>query len=174
SALCGLAQDMTQLVLFRAFQGLGAGGLIVGITSVVGMLVPPRERGKYIGVMMAVMPASMIGGPLIGGFITDHLSWRWNFYVNLPLGAVALAVIWSTLHLSHDPRPASAGKVIIDWWGAAVLTVWIVALVLAITWGGTQYPWDSWRIRSLLVLAAVGLVAFLQIERKAEEPVIGL
>src|SRR5690242_16984969 len=88
SALCGLAQDMSQLVLFRAFQGLGAGGLMVGIMSVLGMLVPPRERGKYMGVMMAVMPAAMIGGPLIGGFITDHLSWRWNFYVNLPLGAL--------------------------------------------------------------------------------------
>lgn len=172
SALCGLAQDMTQLVLFRAFQGLGAGGLIVGIMSVIGMLVPPRERGKYIGVMMAVMPASMIGGPLIGGFITDHLSWRWNFYVNLPLGALALAVIWSTLHLSHESRPQ--GKVIIDWWGAGVLTTWIVALVLGITWGGTEYPWGSWQILALFGIAGVGLVTFLAIERHAREPVIGL
>ena len=172
SALCGIAQDMTQLVLFRAFQGLGAGGLIVGIMSVVGILVPPRERGKYIGVMMAVMPVAMIGGPLIGGFITDHLSWRWNFYVNLPLGAVALAVVWSTLHLSHETRPA--GKVIIDWSGAAVLSTWIVALVLGITWGGTQYPWGSWQIRSLFAVAVVGLVTFLLIERRAREPVIGL
>src|SRR5690348_7200704 len=171
SALCGVSQSMTQLVLFRAFQGLGAGGLIVGIMSVVGMLVPPRERGKYIGVMMAVMPASMIGGPLIGGFITDHLSWRWNFYVNLPLGVVALAVIWSTLHLSHEARPA--GKVIIDWWGASVLSTWIVALVLAITWGGTEYPWGSWQIRTLFTVAVVGLVTRLLIERRAQEPVIG-
>jgi len=172
SALCGLAQNMTQLVLFRAFQGLGAGGLIVGIMSVVGMLVPPRERGKYIGVMMAVMPVAMIGGPLVGGFITDHMSWRWNFYVNLPLGAVALFVIWSTLHLSHESRPQ--GKVIIDWWGAGVLTTWIVSLVLAITWGGSQYPWGSWQILTLFAVAAVGLVTFLLIERGAEEPVIGL
>lgn len=172
SALCGLAQGMTELVLFRAFQGIGAGGLIVGIMSVIGMLVPPRERGKYIGVMMAVMPASMIGGPLIGGFITDHLSWRWNFYVNLPLGAVALAVIWSTLHLSHETRPK--GKVIIDWWGAGVLTTWIVALVLGITWGGTEYPWGSWQIRTLFAVALVGLVVFLLVERRAKEPVIGL
>ena len=176
SALCGLAQNMTELVLFRAFQGLGAGGLIVGIMSVVGMLVPPRERGKYIGVMMAVMPVAMIGGPLVGGYITDHLSWRWNFYVNLPLGAVALFVIWSTLHLSHESRPrgSAQGKVIIDWWGAGVLTTWIVSLVLAITWGGSQYPWGSWQITTLFTVAAVGLVTFLLIERRAEEPVIGL
>jgi EmrB/QacA subfamily drug resistance transporter len=172
SALCGLSQNMTELVLFRAFQGLGAGGLIVGIMSVVGMLVPPRERGKYIGVMMAVMPVAMIGGPLVGGFITDHASWRWNFYVNLPLGALALFVIWSTLHLSHETRPK--GKVVIDWWGAGVLTVWIVSLVLAITWGGSEYPWGSWQILSLFGVAAVGLAAFLLIERRAEEPVIGL
>jgi len=172
SALCGLSQNMTELVLFRAFQGLGAGGLLVGIMSVVGMLVPPRERGKYIGVMMAVMPVAMIGGPLVGGFITDHVSWRWNFYVNLPLGALALVVIWSTLHLSHETRPKD--KVIIDWWGAAVLTVWIVALVLAITCGGSEYPWGSWQISSLFALAAVGLVVFLLIERRAAEPVMGL
>lgn len=172
SALCGVAQDMTQLVLFRAFQGLGAGGLIVGIMSVIGMLVPPRERGKYIGVMMAVMPAAMIGGPLIGGFITDHASWRWAFYVNLPLGVISLFVIWSTLHLSHESR--SAEKVEIDWWGAGVLTVWTTALVLAITWGGTEYAWGSWQIIGLGLVALVGLLAFLAIERRSAEPVIGL
>lgn len=172
SALCGLAQDMTQLVLFRAFQGLGAGGLIVGIMSAVAMLVPPRERGKYIGVMMAVMPAAMIGGPLIGGFITDHASWRWNFYVNLPLGALSLFVVWTTLNLTHEAR--TDGKVVIDWLGAGVLTVWVTSLVLAITWGGTEYPWDSWQILGLIALAALGLVAFLRIERAAAEPVIGL
>lgn len=172
SALCGVAQDMTQLVLFRAFQGIGAGGLIVGIMSVVGMLVPPRERGKYIGLMMAVMPVAMIGGPLIGGFITDHVSWRWNFYVNLPLGGLALAVIWSTLHLSVETRKKE--KVVIDWTGAGVLTVWIVSLVLAITWGGSQYPWGSWRIISLFAVAAVFFVVFLLVERTATEPIIGL
>lgn len=172
SALCGLAQDMAQLVAFRAFQGLGAGGLIVGVMSVVGMLVPPRERGKYIGVMMAVMPVAMIGGPLVGGFITDHVSWRWAFYVNLPLGALALFVIWSTLHLAHEPR--GRHKVVIDRWGASVLTVWIVSLVLAITWGGTEYPWDSWQVLGLFAVAALGLVVFVRIERTAAEPIIGL
>jgi EmrB/QacA subfamily drug resistance transporter len=172
SALCGLSQDMTQLVLFRAFQGLGAGGLLVGIMSVLGMLVPPRERGKYMGVMMAVMPVSMIGGPLVGGYITDHVSWRWNFYVNLPLGAIALFVIWSTLHLTSETKRTE--KVVIDWWGISVLTTWIVALVLAITWGGTEYPWGSWQVVTLFVVAAIGFVTFILIERKAVEPVIGL
>src|SRR6188472_3865882 len=129
SALCGLSQNMTQLVMFRGVQGLGAGGLIVGIMSVIGMLVSPRERGKYLGVMMAVMPAALIAGPLIGGFITDHASWRWVFYVNLPLGIVSLFVVWSTLHLAHEP--SHDGKVVIDWWGAGVLSVWICSLVLA-------------------------------------------
>lgn len=172
SALCGLSQDMTQLVLFRAFQGIGAGGLIVGIMSVIGMLIPPRERGKYIGVMMAVMPAAMIGGPLIGGFITDHASWRWAFYVNIPLGIISLFVIWSTLHLTHERR--TEGKVVIDWWGASALTAWVTALILAITWGGNQYPWGSWQVILLEVIAVVGLVAFLAIERRAADPIIGL
>ena len=172
SALCGASQNMTELVLFRGLQGLGAGGLIVGIMSVIGMLVTPRERGKYVGVMMAVMPAAMIGGPLIGGFITDHASWRWAFYVNLPLGIVSLFVVWSTLHLSHE-RPHE-GKVTIDWWGAGVLSVWITALVLAITWGGNQYPWGSWQELSLFAVAAVGLLTFALIERSSAEPIIPL
>src|SRR3954447_5050961 len=86
SALCGASQNMTELVVFRGVQGLGAGGLIVGVMSVIGMLVSPRDRGKYMGVMMAVMPAALIAGPLIGGWITDNASWRWVFYVNIPLG----------------------------------------------------------------------------------------
>jgi EmrB/QacA subfamily drug resistance transporter len=172
SALCGASQNMTELVLFRGFQGLGAGGLIVGIMSVIGMLIAPRDRGKYMGVMMAVMPASMIAGPLIGGFITDNASWRWAFYVNLPLGIVSLFVVWSTLHLSHE-RP-NEGRVLIDWWGAGVLSVWITSLVLAITWGGHQYPWGSWQILTLFAVAAVGLVAFVLIEQRVEAPIIPL
>lgn len=172
SALCGVSQDMTQLVLFRALQGLGAGGLLVGILSVIGMLVPPRERGKYLGVMMAVMPVSFIGGPLVGGFITDNLSWRWAFYVNLPLGVLALFVIWSTLHLAHETR--RTGDVVIDWPGIAVLTTFIVSLVLGVTWAGTEYPWGSWQVVTLFAVAVVGLLVFIRIERTAVEPVIGL
>ncbi|HEX7662215.1 MAG TPA: MDR family MFS transporter, partial [Pseudonocardiaceae bacterium] len=171
SALCGMSQDMVQLVLFRAFQGLGAGGLMVGIMSVIGMMVSPRDRGKYIGVMMAVMPAAMIGGPLIGGFITDNASWRWAFYVNLPLGVISLFVVWRTLNLPAETRPA---KVVIDWWGAALLSVWTTALILMITWGGNQYPWSSWQTYLLGAVAVLGLVAFLLLERRVAEPIIPL
>jgi EmrB/QacA subfamily drug resistance transporter len=171
SALCGMSQDMLQLVLFRAFQGLGAGGLMVGIMSVIGMMVSPRERGKYVGVMMAVMPAAMIAGPLIGGFITDNASWRWAFYVNLPLGLLSLVVVWHTLNLPSETRPA---KVVIDWWGAALLSVWTTALILLITWGGNQFPWSSWATWALGTVAALGLVAFLLVEQRVAEPIIPL
>lgn len=171
SALCGMSQNMVELVLFRAFQGLGAGGLMVGIMSVIAMMVSPRERGKYIGVMMAVMPAAMIGGPLIGGFITDNASWRWAFYVNLPLGVISLFVVWRTLNL---PRETRSSKVVIDWWGAAVLSIWTTALILMITWGGNQFPWSSWQTYALGVTALVGLVVFLLVEQRVEEPIIPL
>ena len=171
SALCGLSQNMTELVGFRALQGLGAGGLMVGIMSVIGMLVSPRERGKYMGIMMAVMPAAMIGGPLLGGWITDNVSWRWIFYVNLPLGILALFVVWSTLHLAHEER---AKKVVIDWWGAASLTLWTSALVLMITWGGNQYAWGSWEELTLGAVAAVTFLIFLWTQGRAEDPILPL
>jgi len=171
SALCGMSQDMTELIGFRAFQGLGAGGLMVGIMAAIGLMVPPRERGKYQGIMMAVMPLAMIGGPLLGGLITDHASWRWAFYVNLPLGVISLIVCWFTLKL---PRQERSSRVRIDWWGSAVLSVWITALVLMLSWGGSQYEWNSPEIIGLGVTAVVGFVLFLVIESKAAEPVIPL
>lgn len=172
SALCGISQDMTQLILSRAFQGVGGGGLMVGILSVVAMMVPPRERGKYVGIMMAVMPVAMIAGPLIGGFITDNLSWRWAFYVNLPLGILALVVIWTTLNLAIETKPR--GEVKIDWWGISLIIVWISALVLMITWGGGEYSWASPQIIGLGALALVGFLGFVFAEHRAEEPVIPL
>jgi MFS family permease len=120
SALCGMSQNMGELVGFRAVQGLGAGGLIVGVLSIVGEMIPPRDRSKYQGVMMAVMPVALIGGPLIGGFITDHLSWRWAFYVNLPLGLLTLVVAWITL----AKLPRGKGHARIDWLGTALLATW--------------------------------------------------
>src|SRR5882757_2561730 len=129
SALSGLAQSMFQLIAFRGIQGLGAGGLIVGVMSIIGELVPPRERGKIQGYMSAVMAIAMIGGPLVGGFLTDHLSWRWSFYVNLPIGAIALVVISATLRL---PRHKVSHK--IDYVGAALLTAAASSLVLLTTW----------------------------------------
>ncbi|MFD7923921.1 MDR family MFS transporter [Streptomyces sp. NPDC059740] len=170
SALCGMSQNMGELVGFRALQGLGAGGLMVGVMAVVAEIVPPRERGKYQGVMMAVMPVAMIGGPLAGGFITDHLTWRWAFYVNLPLGVVALFVCWFTL----AKLGRGTGRVRIDWTGAALLTVWITALVLITSWGGSQYDWGSVQIIGLAVLTVIGFVAFVLVERRAAEPIMPL
>jgi EmrB/QacA subfamily drug resistance transporter len=170
SALCGMAQNMFELVGFRAVQGLGAGGLVVGVLSIIGEMIPPRDRSKYQGVMMAVMPVALIGGPLIGGFITDHLSWRWAFYVNLPLGAIALVVCWITL----AKLPRGTGRARIDWAGTGLLTVWITSLVLITTWGGTQYDWASPQILGLAVLTVAGLIAFIMVERRQPEPIMPL
>ena len=137
--------------------------------AIIGDLVPPRERGKYQGMMAAVMAAAMIAGPLTGGFITDHLSWRWAFYVNLPLGGLALLVLVTTLHL---PKYRTEHR--IDWYGAGLLSVGITALVLVTTWGGTQYAWRSVQIIGLAVVAVLALVAFGFAERRAAEPVLAL
>ena len=169
SALSGAAQSMNQLIASRALQGLGAGGLIVGVMAIIGDLVPPRERGKYQGLMAAVMAAAMIIGPLTGGFITDHLSWRWAFYVNLPLGGAALLLLISVLHL---PKYRTEHR--IDWLGAGLLSIGITALVLVTTWGGTQYAWRSWQILGLAALAVASLIAFGFAERNAAEPVLAL
>ncbi|GIM92968.1 MDR family MFS transporter [Paractinoplanes toevensis] len=170
SALCGMSQNMGELIAFRALQGLGAGGLMVGVMAVLADIIPPRERGKYQGVTMAVMPVALIGGPLVGGFITDNLDWRWAFYVNLPLGVVALAVCWFVL----AKLPRGAGKVTIDWLGAALLSVWITALVLITTWGGTEYAWASPQILGLATVTVAGLAAFIVVERRAAEPIMPL
>ncbi|WP_163508889.1 MDR family MFS transporter [Fodinicola acaciae] len=169
SVLSGAAHSMFELIAFRALQGLGGGGLMVGAMSIMGALVPPRERGRYQGLMAAVMPLAMIGGPLLGGFITDHLDWRWAFYVNIPVGILALAVVVLTLKL-----PKSTVKASIDYLGVAVLSVGITALVLLTTWGGTEYAWGSWQIIGLGVLAVVSLVAFVFVERRAKEPIMPL
>src|SRR5262245_2197624 len=136
SALSGAAQSMTELIGFRALQGLGAGGLVVGAMAIIGDLVPPRERGRYQCIMAAVMAVAMVAGPLAGGYITDNLNWRWAFYVNVPIGMVALALITTRLHL-----PKRRAQHRIDWAGAGLLAVGITALVLITTWGGNQYAW---------------------------------
>ena len=173
SAMSGVSQNMNELIGSRAVQGLGAGGLIVGVMSIMGAMVPPRERGKYQGMFAAVMAVAMIGGPLVGGTITDHLNWHWIFFINLPLGAVALVVVALTLHL---PKQRSEAR--IDYLGAGLLTVGIVALVLVTTWGGQTYSWGSWQIAVSLVLAAVSLAWFLrvqqQVAQRGQEPVLPL
>ncbi|MGW7078588.1 MDR family MFS transporter [Streptomyces sp. NPDC054866] len=169
SVLSGMAQDMGQLIGFRAVQGLGAGGLMVGVMAIIGELVSPRERGKYMGMMTGVMAVAMIGGPLVGGTITDHLGWRWAFYINLPLGAVALAMVTAVLHL---PKKKAKGR--IDYLGAALLTVGISSLVLVTTWGGTEYAWTSTVIMELIAIGVVSLISFVIVQKKAAEPILPL
>ncbi|WP_416975161.1 MDR family MFS transporter [Streptomyces sp. 4F14] len=169
SALSGMAQDMGQLIAFRAVQGLGAGGLMVGVMAIIGDLVPPRERGKYQGMMAGVMALAMIGGPLVGGTITDHWGWRWAFYINLPLGVVALGLISVVLHL---PRKRSQAR--IDYLGATLLTVGITSIVLVTTWGGTEYAWTSARIMELIGIGVAALVGFVFWQKRAAEPILPL
>ncbi|MEU6662676.1 MDR family MFS transporter [Streptomyces sp. NPDC046821] len=169
SALSGMAQTMPQLIGFRAIQGLGAGGLMVGVMAIIGDLIPPRERGKYQGMMAGVMALAMIGGPLVGGSITDNWGWRWSFYINLPLGAVALAMVSAVLHL---PKKRSQGK--IDYLGTALLTVGITSIVLVTTWGGSQYAWGSAVIMELIGIGVAALVGFVFVQTKAAEPIMPL
>ena len=169
SALSGLAHSIDQLIAFRAIQGLGAGGLIVGAIATLGDLVSPRERGQYMGYMMATMMLAMIAGPLVGGYITDSLSWRWIFYINMPVGGAALLYLAATLHL---PRRMLKHK--IDYLGAALLALAATAVVLLTTWGGSQYGWGSPVIIGLAVLAAVSVLMFCLAETRAAEPVLPL
>ncbi|MGW5850643.1 DHA2 family efflux MFS transporter permease subunit [Streptomyces sp. NPDC055254] len=168
SALCGIAQDMPQLIGFRALQGLGGGGLIVLSMAIVGDIVPPRERGKYQGLFGGVFGATSILGPLLGGLFVDHLSWRWVFYINLPIGLVALAVIAGALRI-----PARSSKHTIDYLGTFLIACVATCLVLVASLGGT-WGWGSARIIGLAVLGAVLIAVFLFVERKAAEPVLPL
>ncbi|MET8246774.1 MDR family MFS transporter [Streptomyces sp. NPDC005202] len=169
SALSGMAQNMGELIGFRAIQGLGAGGLMVGVMAIIGDLIPPRERGKYQGMMAGVMALAMIGGPLVGGTITDNWGWRWAFYINLPLGAVALVAISAVLHL-----PKKRAQARVDYLGAALLTLGISSIVLVTTWGGTEYAWTSARIMELVGIGVAALVGFVFWQTKAAEPIVPL
>jgi EmrB/QacA subfamily drug resistance transporter len=169
SALSGQAHSMDQLIAFRALQGLGAGGLMVGAMATIGDLVSPRERGQYMGYMMAAMMMAMIAGPLVGGYITDTLSWRWIFYINMPVGGAALIYIIATLHL-----PVHRVQHKIDYLGAGVLAVGATAIVLVATWGGNQYAWGSPQIMTLVAIAVLAVVAFIRVEAVASEPILPL
>ena len=138
SMLAGLSQTMNELIGFRALQGIGAGGLMVGAQAIIADIVPPRERGRYMGLIGSVFAVASVAGPLLGGFLVDTLSWRWVFYVNMPIGALAVAIVALRLHL-----PSSRSKHRIDFLGAGLLTGGVGSLVLLTTWGGSQYAWGS-------------------------------
>ncbi|MFE2731093.1 DHA2 family efflux MFS transporter permease subunit [Streptomyces sp. NPDC059349] len=169
SALCGMAQNMPQLIGFRALQGVGGGGLMVLSMAIVGDIVPPRDRGRYQGLFGAVFGATSVLGPLLGGLFTEHLSWRWVFYINLPIGVVALAVIATTLHI-----PVRSAKHTIDYLGTFLIASVATCLVLVASLGGTTWDWDSAQIIGLAVLGVILAVVFVQVERRAAEPVLPL
>jgi EmrB/QacA subfamily drug resistance transporter len=167
SALCGAATDMTQLIVFRAIQGIGAGGLFPLSLAVIGNIVPPRDRGRWQGLIGAVFAASSILGPAVGGFIVDNASWRWVFLVNLPVGGIALVVISITM-----PRRTPQTVHPIDWLGAGVLAAGVGSLLMGLVWGGKDYPWTSGHVVGALALAAGLLVVFALVEHRAREPIL--
>ncbi|HEX8997044.1 MAG TPA: MDR family MFS transporter [Ktedonobacterales bacterium] len=167
SALCGTSQDMTQLVIYRGIQGLGAGALMPLALAYIGDIFPPAERGKWQGLFTAVFGLSSIVGPLLGGAITDNWGWRWVFYVNMPVGAVALVVAALAL-----PSATRRMRHKVDYLGSVTLIIWAVSLLLGFSLGGSELAWDSWQIITMFVVAAVGIVVFLFVEAHAAEPII--
>ena len=170
SALSGLSQTIDQLIFFRAFQGIGAGVMMANAFIVIGDLFPPAERGKYAGITMSVFGLSAIIGPLLGGFITDQLSWRWVFYVNIPIGIPAIAFF---VLFFPKIRPAAV-KQQLDYLGVATLVLAVVPMLLALSWGGSEYPWVSAQVIGTLVFAAVMAALFIRTESRAADPFIPL
>jgi len=168
SALSGASETLGELIGFRALQGLGAGGLMTLAMAIVADIIAPRERGRYQGYIQMVFVLASVAGPLLGGLFTDEASWRWVFYVNLPIGAVALAIS-TRLRL-----PAGSGRARIDVLGAALLGAGLTAILLVTTWGGREYAWGSPEIVGLAVAAVVLLAGFFAQERRAPEPVLPL
>jgi EmrB/QacA subfamily drug resistance transporter len=170
SVLSGLAQNMTQLIFFRAIQGLGGGAIMSNSFTIIGDLFPPSERGKWQGMLGAVFALSSVLGPLLGGYLTDNASWRWSFFINIPVGAIALGLVFFLM-----PNFSSAIKdKIMDYKGAIVLTVGLIALLLGLVWGGNQYPWNSIQILGMFIFAVISFLVFAKIESTVREPIIPL
>jgi EmrB/QacA subfamily drug resistance transporter len=169
SALCGLSHTFPELIAFRALQGLGGGGLIVSAQAAIGDVVPPRQRGRYQGLFGAVFGLATVIGPLLGGTLTTNLSWRWIFYINVPIGILALVVLAATL-----PTVTTRTHHRIDYLGAGLLALALASLVLMVSLGGTTYPWSSTQVVGLGAVSLIALGAFLLAERRAAEPVLPL
>jgi EmrB/QacA subfamily drug resistance transporter len=169
SALCGTAQTMGELIAFRALQGVGAGGLIPLAQASIADLFSPRERGRYQGYVGSMWATAAVAGPLLGGTLTDTVSWRWIFFINLPLGALALVVVVKTMKLPYTKREHT-----IDYAGAVALTLGVTGILLACAWGGTTYGWGSAEVLLAAVAGVAGIVAFGLIERRAPEPLLPL
>ena len=169
SALSGLSQSMTQLIAFRAMQGVGAGGLMVGAQAILGDVVSPRQRGRYMGYFGAVFGVTSVIGPLLGGILTEDASWRWVFYINVPIGIAALFTIAAVLHI-----PKKRTEHTVDYAGTALMGAAATALILVTTWGGTTYAWGSGTIIGLIVATLALVAAFVFVERRAAEPLIPL
>ncbi|HVS69161.1 MAG TPA: MDR family MFS transporter [Mycobacteriales bacterium] len=169
SAISGIAQNLDQLIAARAVQGLGAGGLIVGAQAIIGDVVPPRDRGRYTGLVGSAFAVASVAGPLLGGFFTDSLSWRWVFFINLPIGAIALVVVAFALHGQWSKVDHK-----IDYLGAAILSGAVVSLILMLTWGGVSYAWTSPQIICLGLGSLVLFSILVQVEKRAVEPIVPL
>ncbi|MGW2592272.1 MDR family MFS transporter [Streptomyces sp. NPDC001515] len=167
SFLCGLATNMTLLIVWRGLQGIGAGGLMVTSMALIADVIPLRDRGKYQGAIGAVFGVSTVVGPLLGGLFTDHLSWRWAFYVNVPIAILVVIAAARTI-----PAVKAAGRPVIDYLGIAMVTVGASALILATSWGGNEYAWGSGVIIGLFVLGLAALAAFCLVEFRAKEPML--